>query len=55
MYGITTIGRNWVMLQCVLGLLPLLMFLTLLFLEVISGGRDREGNVVAVTGTTTTA
>lgn len=28
--------------------------LTLLFLEVISGGRDRGGNVVAVTGTTTT-
>ncbi len=39
----------------VAGLMP---FLTLLFLEVVSGGRDREGNVAAVsmtTGTTTTA
>lgn len=38
----------------VAGLMP---FLTLLFLEVVSGGRDREGNVAAVsmtTGTTTT-
>lgn len=33
MYGIATIGRNWVMLQCVLGLLPLLMFLTIRLLQ----------------------
>ena len=33
MYGVATIGRNWVMLQCVLGLLPLLMFLTIRLLQ----------------------
>ncbi|WP_199797785.1 patatin-like phospholipase family protein [Porphyrobacter sp. TH134] len=33
MYGIATIGRNWVMLQCVLGLLPLFLFLSIRLLQ----------------------
>lgn len=33
MFGIATIGRNWVMLQCVLGLIPLFLFLTMRLLQ----------------------
>lgn len=45
MYGVATIGRNWVMLQCVLGLLPLLMFLTIRLLQSPDAVRASLGQI----------